>query len=210
VTAASPVSAERNRYWLVPLVRAVAALIVAGIITFTANHSAVIGLYTFGAYALVAGVATLAGSFVVADRVARPLLLAQGIFGIIAGIVAIVLNGAGLGVFLYTVSVWAALTGFCELYCGLRVRGRLAVGRDWLVVGVLTAVLAIVFLLIPVDAVLAVGLFGAYCVVIGVYLAIGALTLRWGAGQPLAARTEASGTQASGTQAQPSATEGPA
>jgi uncharacterized membrane protein HdeD (DUF308 family) len=174
----------------VPLGRAIVALIVAAVITFNANHSAMVGLITFGAYALVAGVIMAVGSRYVADRVARRLLLAQGIFSIIAGVVALILNGAGLGVFLYTVSVWAALTGFCELYCGIRTRTQSAAARDWLLVGGLTAVLAIVFLLIPTDAVLAVGLFGAYAVIVGVYLGIGAFSLKWGTQHPQPSHTE--------------------
>ncbi|MEO8907609.1 MAG: DUF308 domain-containing protein [Microbacteriaceae bacterium] len=182
----------RDRYWLVPLGRAAAALIVGAIITFNPNHSAVIGLTVFGAFALVSGLVTGAGALALADRVVRPLFLAQGAFGVVAGVAALVLGlgGSGLGVFLFVVSVWAALTGFSELYCGLRVRGTLIAGRDWLVVGVLTAVLAIVFLLIPADAVLAVGLFGAYAVVIGVYLAIGAFTIKWGMTQHETSSTE--------------------
>ena len=190
MTAPSSAPVRRDRYWIVPLSRAVAALVVAAIITFNANHSAPIGLITFGAYALVAGIITAVGARYVTDRVARRLLVAQGIFAVIAGIVALILNGAGLGVFLYVVSVWAALTGFCELYCGIRVRGRFPAARDWLVVGVLTAVLAVIFLLIPADAVLAVGLFGAYAVVIGVYLGIGGFTLKWGTQHPQPSTTE--------------------
>lgn len=184
MTAGSSLPAVRERYWIVPLARAVVALAVAAVITFNANHSAMVGLITFGAYALAVGVITAVGARTVADRVVRRLMLAQGIFSVVAGIIALVLSASGLGVFLYTVSVWAALTGFCELYCGLRVRGRLAVARDWVAVGGLTAVLAVVFLVIPTDAVLAVGLFGAYAVVIGVYLGIGAFTLKWGTQHP--------------------------
>lgn len=184
MTAGSSLPAMRDRYWIVPLARAVVALVVAAIITFSANHSAAVGLISFGGFAVVAGVVTAVGARAVTDRVVSSLMLAQGIFSVVAGVVALVLSASGLGVFLYTVSVWAALTGFCELYCGLRVRGRLAVSRDWVTVGGLTAVLAVVFLVIPTDAVLAVGLFGAYAVVIGVYLGIGAFTLKWGAQHP--------------------------
>lgn len=190
MTAPSFVPVRRDRYWTVPLGRAIVALIVAAVITFNANHSAMVGLIAFGAYALVAGVINAIGWRYVEDRVARRLVLAQGIFSMIAGIIALILNGAGLGVFLYTVSVWAALTGFCELYCGIRTRARSAAARDWLLVGGLTAVLAIVFLLIPADAVLAVGLFGAYVVVIGVYLGIGAFSLKWGTQHPQPSHTE--------------------
>ena len=45
--------------------------------------------------------------------------------------------------------------------------------------------LAIVYLIIPADNRLVVGLFGAYAIVIGVYLAIGAFSLKWA--RPVAA-----------------------
>ena len=91
---------------------------------------------------------------------------------------ALALSGAGLGLFLYLVTVWAALTGFLELYNGIRERSRDAAARDWLIVGAITAVLALVLLLAPADAVLAIGLFGAWAVIVGVFQGIGAVTLR--------------------------------
>ena len=63
----------------------------------------------------------------------------------------------GLPFLLYLVSVWAAVTGFVELFAGLRARGRTPAARDWIAVGGFTALLAIVFLLLPPDAVTAVG-----------------------------------------------------
>ena len=90
---------------------------------------------------------------------------------------ALTLTAGGLGFFLYIVSVWAAVTGFLELYTGIRVRGRGQVARDWLVVGSFTAILALVFLLLPPHAVVAVGLLGAYLVITGVYLVIAGVSL---------------------------------
>jgi hypothetical protein len=54
-----------------------------------------------------------------------------------------------------------------------------ASARDWLVVGAATAVLALAFLVLPPHAVVSVGLFGAYLVMLGVYLLIAGLSLRW-------------------------------
>ncbi|AYG03522.1 hypothetical protein D7I44_08225 [Gryllotalpicola protaetiae] len=79
-------------------------------------------------------------------------------------------------------SVWALLTGVAELYGGWRARrapAQASAARDRLLVGGLTVVLAIVYLVIPAEHRLAVGLLGAYAIVIGVYLAIGALSLKW-------------------------------
>jgi len=179
VTVPSSAPALADRYWIVALVRAAVALIAAAIITFSADHSAPLGLVVFGGFALATGIVSGVGALAVVDRVLRGLHIAQGVFGIIAGVSALVLHGSGLGVLLYAVSVWAALTGFAELYCGLRVRSRSTVSRDWLVAGGLTAILAIVYLAIPPDSVLAVGLFGAYAAVIGVYVGIGAFSLKW-------------------------------
>lgn len=185
--AAAPIAQKPSGYWAVPVARAVVALVAAGVVTFTANHSATFGLVVFGAYAILEGLLVgILSLRTVADRTVRRLFVAQGVIGLIAGVLALALSSSGLGLFLYLVSVWAALTGFLELYCGLRSRSKDAAARDWIIVGAFTAVLAIVFLLIPSDSVLAVGLFGAYAVIVGVYLAIGGFSLKWAGQHPAA------------------------
>jgi len=167
-----------TRYWTVPVARAVVAFVPAAAITFNADHSAEFGLLVFGAFALVSGLVTgLLSWKTVTDRRDRSIFAIQGAVGVVAGALALGLNTGGLGFFLYIVSVWAAVTGVLELYTGIRVRGRGQVARDWLVVGALTAVLALVFLLLPPHAVVAVGLLGAYLVIIGVYLVIAGVSL---------------------------------
>jgi len=167
-----------TRYWTVPVARAIVAFVPAAVITFNADHSAEFGLLVFGAFALVSGLGTGLLSWKnVTDRRDRSIFAIQGAVGVLAGVLALALNAGGLGFFLYIVSVWAAVTGFLELYTGIRVRGRGQVARDWLIVGALTAVLALVFLLLPPHAVVAVGLFGAYLVITGVYLVIAGVSL---------------------------------
>ena len=167
-----------TRYWTVPIARAVVALVPAAVITFNADHSADFGLIVFGAFALVSGLVTgLLSWKTVTDARDRSIFAIQGVVGVLAGVLALALNAGGLGFFLYIVSVWAAVTGALELYTGIRIRGRGQVARDWLVVGSITAVLALVFLLLPPHAVVAVGLLGAYLVIIGVYLVIAGVSL---------------------------------
>jgi uncharacterized membrane protein HdeD (DUF308 family) len=174
-----------TRYWTVPVARAVVAFVPAAVITFTADHSAQFGLLVFGAFALLNGLVTALLSWrTVLDRRDRTLFLIQGAVGVVAGALALLLHAGGLGFFLYLVTVWAALTGALELYTGIRVRGRGQVARDWLIVGVLTAILSLIVLLIPPHAVVSVGLLGAYLVITGVYLAIAGVSL-------LPARTDA-------------------
>jgi uncharacterized membrane protein HdeD (DUF308 family) len=176
--AHAPAAVTGARYWTVPVARAVVALVPAAVITFNADHSAEFGLLVFGAFALVNGLVTAVLSWrSVTAAKDRSIFVIQGIVSIVAGVLALALPGGGLSFFLYIVSVWAAVTGVLELYTGIRVRGRGQVARDWLVVGVLTAVLALVFLLLPPHAVVSVGLFGAYLVIIGVYLVIAGVSL---------------------------------
>ena len=167
-----------TRYWTVPVARAIVAFVPAAVITFNADHSADFGLIVFGAFALVSGLITgLLSWKTVTDARDRSIFAIQGVVGVLAGVLALAMNTGGLGFFLYIVSVWAAVTGALELYTGIRIRGRVQVARDWLVVGSLTAVLALVFLLLPPHAVVAVGLLGAYLVIIGVYLVIAGVSL---------------------------------
>jgi uncharacterized membrane protein HdeD (DUF308 family) len=176
--AHAPAAVTGTRYWTVPVARAVVALVPAAVITFNADHSAEFGLLVFGAFALVNGLVTAVLSWRnVTSATDRSLFVIQGIVSVVAGVLALALPGGGLSFFLYIVSVWAAVTGVLELYTGIRVRGRGQVARDWLVVGVLTAVLALVFLLLPPHAVVSVGLLGAYLVIIGVYLVIAGVSL---------------------------------
>jgi uncharacterized membrane protein HdeD (DUF308 family) len=156
------------------------ALATGAVITFTRDaHTAMFGLVVFGVFAVVDGLATgVLSSLLAGHRLTRILFAVQGAIGVIAGVLALALAGSGLGLFLYLVTVWAALTGFLELYNGIRERSRDAAARDWLITGALTALLALILLFVPADAVLAIGLFGAWAVVVGVFQAIGAATLR--------------------------------
>ena len=112
------------------------------------------------------------------DRGIRSLFLITAIATVAAGLLAVTVPGA-LPFLLYLVSIWAAVTGFVELYAGLRARGRTPAARDWIAAGAFTAILALVFLLLPPDPVTAVGLLGGYFVILGVYLVIGGFSLKW-------------------------------
>ena len=98
------------------------------------------------------------------ERGIRSLFLVNAIATVTAGLLAVSVPG-GLPFLLYLVSVWAAVTGFVELYAGLRARGRTPAARDWIAAGAFTAV----------------GLLGAYLVILGVYLVIGGFSLKWAA-----------------------------
>ncbi|MCU1439379.1 MAG: hypothetical protein JWP85_376 [Rhodoglobus sp.] len=189
--------------WYVPLARAIPALALALVITFNADHSAALGLVTLGLFGIVAGAILTAFAFRSAKGVARTITLAQGLVTIAAGIASLAAPGGGLPYFVFVLTAFAAITGFLELYLGLRSRGRSRASRDWVFAGALTAVLALVVLLLPPDfsqqftgpdgvtreltaSVIVVGALGAYWAILGVYLVIAGLSLKWQAA-PVAA-----------------------
>lgn len=183
--------------WYVPVARAVPALVLALVVAFTADHSASLGYLTFGIFAVVAGgVLSASGLRLAARGITRTVTLSQGLFTVLAGIVALSVPGGGLPFLVFLFSTFAAITGFLELYLGLRSRTRDQSARDWMFVGALTAVMAIIVLLVPPEfrqtftgpdsvtreltaSVIIVGALGAYWAILGVYLVIAGLSLKW-------------------------------
>lgn len=182
-----------------PIARACPALVAAVIITFVADHSTRIGLTVFGGFGVASGI--LVGLLALRDvdrGVLRVLFVLVGILGVGLGATALGLQGGGLEPLIALVSGWAALTGALELYAGVRSGRRLASGRDWRAVGVLSLALALSYLVVPpglhkhfagsdgvhgtlTASVVLVGIFGAYAAVVCVYWVIGGLSLRWAA-----------------------------
>ncbi len=192
--------------WIAPLARAIPALALGLVVTFSQDHSAPLGLVAFGVFAVVTA-AVLLASGLRADRPVRGLVLAQGVVTAVAGIAALVLPSGGIGYLVAVVSAWAILAGALETVNGIRFRRTRPAARDWTLTGALTVLLGVVFLLVPqglaerygfeekgetitgmltADIVL-VGVLGAWAIVVGVQLAIAAVTLR----SPRSARMEA-------------------
>lgn len=189
------------RFWILQLVRAVILGVAGAWITFSADHSAQLGLVAAGGTMLALGMAQLALTPTGTDpgRIRR-ILQVQGGISAAAGIVALVLLAlpveADAGLLLLVVGVWAATFALAELWAGLAVGKGTPLAKDFLIIGALTAILAIVYALLPADlvqagagdsgvaepltsSVISVGVFGAYAAVAAVYLAIGALSLKW-------------------------------
>ncbi|MCS0500054.1 HdeD family acid-resistance protein [Protaetiibacter mangrovi] len=195
-TEASPALGAPDT-WVAPLARAVPALVLGLVVTFSQDHSARLGLVGFGVFAVVTA-AVLLASGLRADRGLRGVVLIQGVVTAAAGIAALVLPGGGIGYLVSVVSAWAIIAGALETVDGIRFRRTRPAARDWLVTGVLTVALGLAFLLVPqtfadpysvedkgqtisgtVTAdILLVGILGAWAVLVGVQLAIAAVTLR--------------------------------
>ncbi|HTH05288.1 MAG TPA: DUF308 domain-containing protein, partial [Ilumatobacteraceae bacterium] len=112
---------ERARYWVVPVIRGLLAAVAAVVITFSQNHSPEFGSLVFGVWAVVSGLVVGALSLrLVTARGIRSLFAINAVVTVVAGLLALTVPGGGLPFLLYLVSVWAAVTGFVELFAGLR------------------------------------------------------------------------------------------
>lgn len=179
-SAAAAAPAARSP-WIAPVLRAVPAIAAGLIITFTADHSPVVGLTMLAVFGLGSSLVLLVTALRM--RTAEPvrglhrgLSLVAALVGALA--VAVLVSGAaGLALLLLLIGGYAVLAGALELVWGIRHRDRSGFARDAVVIGGGTLALALVLAFVG-DPVSAVGFFGAYAVMLGVYLAIAGVSLR--------------------------------
>jgi uncharacterized membrane protein HdeD (DUF308 family) len=184
-----------ERAWLLPVARSVVAIAVALAITFTADHSPVVGFVSLGAFGVLSGAIILVGTIrLQMMKGARALFRTIGVVFVVAGVLSLVFAGSSLAILLVLMSSVFALTGVLELVAGLN--RRHGGSRDWIFVGALGALFGLIVLFIPVGffqeftgpdgvtraltaSVILVGAFGAYAAILGVYLVIAGLSLKW-------------------------------
>ncbi|KQQ05710.1 MULTISPECIES: DUF308 domain-containing protein [unclassified Rathayibacter] len=174
-------TAERASSWTLALARAAVAAIAGCVVTFSPDHSPAFGLAVFAGFALASGAVSLVRALRAPEgRGKRPAVTSAGVT-LLAGVLGLVaLPVATLLLFVALVAGWALISGSLEITSGRRGHGLAA--RDAVVVGAGTVLLGAAFALLPPHPVVTVGLLGAYAVVIGVYLAIAAFSLKWAAG----------------------------
>ncbi|WAC66979.1 hypothetical protein OVA14_04235 [Agrococcus sp. SL85] len=180
---ATPDASQGLQTWHLPAMRAVPALLVGLPLPFVQLHSPFVGLV---ALALLTGLGAaalwLGRGLVPAEARGWPAQAAG--WSALAALVAVVLallspTETSFGLL---VAAWGIGAGALELAGWWRLRRAaeprtLRLARDWRAVGAATIILGVVFALVR-DAVTLTGLLGAYAVVVGVYLALAALSAR--------------------------------
>lgn len=202
----------------VQLARAVFAAVAALMITFTADHSAVVGLSVFSGFALVTALIHMLAAWLVAPEGWRWPHVLLAVISVITGMAGGVPAWRSTPLFFVVVIAWGALSGLVELLAGLRARRQARAGtapavvadgaRDAILIGSLSLALAVGLLCVPTTyalnysiaeagsftltgITLAVGIFGAYAAVVAVFLGIAGLSPR--------SRSTGSGIDTAGT-----------
>jgi hypothetical protein len=179
------------------LARALFAAMAALMITFSADHSAPVGLAVFSGWSIATALVLLLSAWLVfgSGRRALPVVL-----GVVTGLAGMIGGLPGLRTtttFFAVVIAWAIVAGIVELAAGILLRRRGDENaRDAVLIGALTLVLAAGLLLVnpaySLDYVIAdadrtftltgitigVGLLGGYAAVVAVFLGIAGFSPR--------------------------------
>ena len=168
--------------------RAAVSLAVGLFLTFSQSHGASIGLLALGifgiGFAVLNGFASVIfqkGLAAIENVPLTMVALLVGIFALLApnsssGAVDQTLNSATSDAlaFKFLVTGWGIIAGAFELYQARRAGFKTAAGRDLLINASFGLLLALLFLLAPLDIVSQVGFFGAYLLMSGVHGGISA------------------------------------
>ena len=191
--------------WPVPIALAVPALGAAITVTFSSGHSAEFGLLVFGVFALLTAAAAFFGVAALPPGIGRAGSGVKGAVAAVGGVLGLVfaLVQGGDAVQLaaqlaFCAAGTFALLAVIDLVTGIRSRRADRFARDWITIGVIEALAAVVLLVVPptfyqsfsftektgevisgavTSSTMIVGLFGAATAILGVFLAIAGVGL---------------------------------
>ena len=152
--------------------------IVAGlVVTFVQSHSAAFGHIVFGAWAVATVAAVALIRFRQRDLRFEVLDVVNGTVTLAAGVAALVIPATPSS-FAWLTGLWAVVFGALALRGAISESSGRVRWSEAMFVPVASLAFGVLQLLMPINAVVNVGVLGAYWVVVGSWLVIGALSPR--------------------------------
>jgi uncharacterized membrane protein HdeD (DUF308 family) len=164
--------------WWALLIRGMAAVIFGLAALLWPGPTLYVLIIFFGAYALVDGLFAIAAGIRGTGR-RRWLLLAEGVLGVLAGLVAFFYPDITALVLLYVIAFWAIFTGVLKIVMSISLRREIE--NEWLMglSGVVSVLFGVVLAALPGVGLLSlVWLIGIYAIVFGVALIVLAFRVR--------------------------------
>jgi uncharacterized membrane protein HdeD (DUF308 family) len=166
--------------WRALALRGLVALLFGLVVLFWPGLVLAVLAVLFGIYALVDGAITFVPALRSSDRDAqRSLPLAEGVVGIIAGLVALLWPGLSASGLVYVIAGWAVATGVLKILSAIALRAE--VENGWLLAG--SGALSVLFgtvlvVLARSDLPFLAPFIGVFAVVVGLALVVFAFRLR--------------------------------
>ena len=155
--------------WWALLIRGIAAVLFGLAALLWPGLTLYVLIIFFGAYALMDGVFAIVAGIRGTAGGRRWLLLAEGILGVLAGLLAFFYPGMTAFVLLYVIAFWAIFTGILEIAMAISLRREIE--NEWLMglSGVLSVLFGVILAVLPGVGLLSlVWLIGIYAIAFGV------------------------------------------
>lgn len=171
------------QHWWVLLLRGLLA-IVFGLLTYARPGLTILLLVTFwGAYALVDGIFEV----IAGVRAKWGSLILLGVIGIAAGLVALFRPGLTAVALIWVLAFWAIVAGIMQISAAIRLRKEVQGEWLWILSGILTVALGVLFLARPGEGILSVTwLIATLAIVWGILLVMLSFRLKAHAGRTVA------------------------
>ena len=171
---------ELTQNWWALAIRGIVAIIF-GVLAFLWPGITLLALVVlFAAYAITDGIFAIVAAVRGSSAEERWwALLLEGILGITAGGIALLVPGVTALFLLYIIAFWSLMTGVFKIVTAVRLRREIS--NEWLMVlsGVASVIFGFLLLVFPGTGALAViWWIGAFAVIFGVLLLAGAIRLR--------------------------------
>jgi uncharacterized membrane protein HdeD (DUF308 family) len=184
-TQPQPIVSTLTTNWWALLLRGIAAVLFGLAALFWPGLTLFALIVFFGAYTLVDGIfAIVAGIRGSGGR--RWLLLAEGVLGVLVGLIAFFSPGMTALVFLYLIAAWAIFTGILKVVMAILLRRE--IDNEWTMAlsGLLWVLLGVVLTVLPGVGLLSLAwLIGVFALGAGLTLLVLAFRVR---GQPASGR----------------------
>jgi uncharacterized membrane protein HdeD (DUF308 family) len=169
----------KGSWWLI-ILRGICALLF-GVLAFVWPGLTLVALVTlFGAFAIANGIFSLVTSIQLARGTSgRGSLAFHGVLSILAGVITFFYPGLTAVSLVFVIAAWAIITGIAEIVFAVKLRKVLP--HEWLMIlsGVLSVAFGLLIVAQPgVGALSIIWIIGAYAIVYGVSLLVGALWLK--------------------------------
>ncbi len=171
------------QHWWVLLLRGLLA-IAFGLLTYSRPGLTILLLVTFwGVYALIDGIFEV----IAGVRSKWGSLILLGLVGIAAGIIAILHPGLTAVALLWVLAFWAIVAGVMQISAAIRLRKEVEGEWLWILCGILTVALGVLFIARPGEGILSVTwLIATLAIVWGILLVMLSFRLKSHAGKLVA------------------------